>query len=70
MAIPETRSSPPPILARAQSPLSDLLAAFDAVKQVGITHTNRIPTGEYVATQENMNESPYDRLMNPVRLGE
>ena len=50
-----TESLAPPDLARpvpkglveAQPLIDDLVDAFAAIKEAGITHTNRIPTGEY-----------------------
>ncbi len=44
---PKPRSLEPPRLNVALSRLSALVQAFDDIKRAGITHTNRIPTGEY-----------------------
>ena len=44
---PKARSLEPPRLNVALSRLSALVQAFDDIKRAGITHTNRIPTGEY-----------------------
>jgi len=34
-------------LQESRTPLAELLTAFEDIKRVGITHTNRIPSGEY-----------------------